>query len=77
MECNELAEHLTDFLEGQLGADETDAALAHLASCPRCEIVLDQTRAVIEAGRRHGRVLLDDEHRASLLAAIVNDTDAD
>lgn len=72
MTCDELADGLTDFLEGELSEAETDAALAHLASCSRCEVVLADTRAVIEAGRSHGRVTLTDDHRSDLLASVLD-----
>lgn len=58
MECDDLAEMLTDLLEGDVDADQETAALAHLASCEHCERILAGTRDVIDLAREHGRVSL-------------------
>ncbi len=71
MTCDDLAERLTDFLEGELDDAQTDAAIEHVASCPRCETVLADTKLVIDAGRRHGRLHLDSDHQSELLASIL------
>jgi anti-sigma factor RsiW len=71
MECAELAEHLTDFLEGALDPDSEAAALEHLATCERCDAVLAQTRSVIDLAREHGRIGLEPGERDELLARIL------
>lgn len=63
MECEDLAEMLTDLLEGDVEADEEEAALAHLAACERCERVLAGTRDVIDLAREHGRAEIGTEDR--------------
>ena len=63
MDCEDLAELLTDLLEGDVDADQEAAALAHLASCESCERVLAGTRDVIEIAHEHGRVALDPDDR--------------
>ncbi len=72
MTCEELGELLTDFLEGELNGEQTDLAVAHLATCPRCEAVLSQTQNLIESSRDLGRVTLGSEHRSELLAFILD-----
>jgi len=40
MQCESLAEQLTDLMEGLLDEQTEAAALEHLASCSSCEQVL-------------------------------------
>lgn len=72
MECSEVAERLTDLMEGDLSEEEEAAALAHLASCPSCEAVLAETRDVERLARDHGRVELTAEDRERMLSSVVN-----
>ena len=72
MQCAELAEHLTDFLDGALDSAGEAAALEHLATCERCETVLAQSRSVIGLAREHGRVTLEPGERDQLLARILS-----
>lgn len=73
MECEELAENLTELMEGTLEESVEAAALDHLATCPACERVLAGTRTTVELLADHGRAELDAETRARLLGAIVED----
>lgn len=73
MECAELEEHLTEFLEGELDPAIEAVALEHLATCARCETVLAGTRSVMGLAARHGRVELADHERAELLGRILAD----
>ena len=66
MECEDLAEMLTDLLEGDVEEEQEAEALAHLASCGQCERVLAETRDVIDLAHEHGRVNLDAEDRARM-----------
>lgn len=66
MDCEHLAERLTDFLEGDLEEAEQRAAVEHLATCPACETVLSGTRDVMEVARDYGRVPLSDDDQARL-----------
>jgi anti-sigma factor (TIGR02949 family) len=34
--CQHVIEHLWDYLDGELSADEADGIAAHLAECGRC-----------------------------------------
>jgi len=70
MKCADLAANLTEFLEG--GLDAEAEALEHLASCDRCEMVLAQTRSVLDLSSRHGRLSLEPAERADLLERILD-----
>ncbi|HXY27248.1 MAG TPA: zf-HC2 domain-containing protein [Acidimicrobiales bacterium] len=74
MDCQTLFEHLTDFLEGSLTPEQEQLALEHLATCPRCETVLDQTREVTRLLAEHGRITLEGERRQELLHRILQST---
>ena len=56
MDCQTLADNLTDFLEGDLPESDEIAALEHLSSCNACEVVLAETRSVLQLAHDHGRV---------------------
>jgi len=71
MRCEDMAERLTDLMEGQLDPDEEAAALEHLAGCTHCETVLAETRDAVQLAQDHGRVELADEDRARMLDSIV------
>ena len=75
MDCEDVAERLTDLLEGELAADEESAALDHLATCTACETVLAGTRDVIGLAKQHGRVELSEESRADLWSRVVGEAD--
>jgi anti-sigma factor RsiW len=51
MDCQELVELVTDYLEGALPPSERARFEAHVASCPGCEIHLEQVRATIAVTR--------------------------
>lgn len=70
MGCDDLAERITDMLEGDLEADEEAAALDHLATCERCELVLAETRNVIELSHEHGQAHVTNADRKRLFAQI-------
>ena len=72
MDCSELEANLTDFLDGVLDADAEAAALEHLATCDRCEVVLAETRSVIMLASRHGRTELAPGEREELLRQILS-----
>jgi anti-sigma factor RsiW len=47
--CKEIVELVTDYLDGALPADSRRRFDEHLASCPFCQIYLDQMRQTIRA----------------------------
>lgn len=71
MDCQALFENLTDFLEGSLTPEQEEMALEHLAGCPQCDRVLDQTREVARLVAVHGRAVLDGDRRQELLSSIL------
>lgn len=73
MRCDELAERLTDFLEGDLGAADETAAIEHLATCEACETVLAGTRDVMDVAANHGRVTLSSDDRERLWGRVVGE----
>jgi anti-sigma factor RsiW len=73
MRCADLAERLTEFMEGELSPDEESAALEHLASCEHCETVLSETRDVVNLARDHGRPELTEPDRARMLDSITSE----
>lgn len=75
MRCNDVAERLTDLMEGALPEAEEAAALEHLASCNRCETVLSETRDVVELAKEHGRVSLSAEDRSRMLSLVLDVVD--
>lgn len=70
MRCEELAERVTDLMEGDLGPDDEAEALEHLASCEHCERVLAETQAVVRLTREHGRETVDAADRRRLFDEI-------
>lgn len=72
MKCNDVAERLTDLMEGALPEEEEAAALEHLASCNRCETVLSETREVVELAKEHGRVSLSTDDRSRMLSSVLD-----
>lgn len=73
MNCQTLAAHLTDFLEGDLSPDEESAALEHLSTCNACEIVLAETRSVTQLAHDHGRVPLTNDDRSRMLDGVLRE----
>jgi anti-sigma factor RsiW len=49
MDCNELVELVTDYLEGRLEPGEIERFDAHLEECDGCATYLEQMRATISA----------------------------
>lgn len=73
MDCEQLADRLTDLMEGDLDETDETAALEHLASCERCEAVLAGTHAAADLARKHGRIELSDADRDRMLGAVFTD----
>ncbi len=70
IDCIEVVEQVTDYLEGVLDEVTTAEIEAHLALCDPCRIYLDQMRATV---RLLGHVPVDtltDEAKSDLLVAV-------
>lgn len=69
MACQELVEHITDYLEGALSERDRRRFEAHLADCPLCTEYVRQFRAIIDTAGRVSAEELPPETREGLLAA--------
>ena len=49
MDCNELVEVITSYLEGDLPPADRERFDAHLKDCPYCVIYLEHMRATLRA----------------------------
>jgi anti-sigma factor RsiW len=49
MDCNELVEVITDYLDGAMPAEDAARFDEHLGECPGCTIYLEQMRQTITA----------------------------
>jgi hypothetical protein len=52
MSCSELADAVTAYLEGALAPADREKLEEHSAGCPRCRLLVAQSRAVVESLRR-------------------------
>ncbi len=68
--CDELDALLPEFLDGTVTDDQRDAALAHLATCDACTVVITEMRGVGALFRQHGRLQLPDAARARIRAQL-------
>lgn len=49
--CKSFLEDLNDYLEGEVADDLRTSLEAHLAKCPNCWVVFDETRKTVEIFR--------------------------
>jgi anti-sigma factor RsiW len=69
MSCQELAELVTEYLEGTLPADDQERFEEHLETCPRCQTYLEQMRQTIRMLGQLPAETISPEARGQLLAA--------
>ena len=69
LDCQELVELVTDYLEDALPAEERARFDAHLVPCDGCRNYLEQIRTTIELTGRLTPEQLDPEAEAALLGA--------
>lgn len=69
LECRELVELVTEYLEGMLPHEERTRFELHLAICPGCAAYLRQLRGTVAAAGRLSEDSLPDETRERLLTA--------
>ena len=67
--CNQVVEMVTDYLEGDLSADERAQLEQHLVICDPCVHYIDQSRLTVEALRRLPRDPVAPAARNALLEA--------
>ncbi len=80
MRCEDLAEKLTEFLEGELEPELEEEAIEHLATCNHCEVVLAETREVTRLAHDHGRAVVgavDRERMFDEIASRLRSSDTD
>lgn len=68
MTCKELVELVTDYLDGALAIEARRRFDEHLATCPYCEIYLEQMRQTIRAVGHLPRESMSGEALDTLLA---------
>ena len=68
MDCHQLVEAITDYLEGALPAEERAALDEHLAVCPDCRTYLEQMRQTIRLAGRITEASIPAAGRGELLA---------
>jgi len=66
MECNELVQYLSDYIDQNLEEDLVEAAQEHLATCENCRVVLDTTQKTIFLYRDQGKRTIPAERRQRL-----------
>ena len=74
LDCNEVVELVTEFLDGALRADERDSVVAHLEQCDGCGAYLAQVRATVLALGQVQDPPIDEQFRNRLLAAFREST---
>lgn len=68
MNCREFRTHLPPYVDGELRVDETAAAGAHIAECPRCRELAERERQFRQLLRRQPQESAPAEVRARILA---------
>jgi anti-sigma factor RsiW len=69
MDCNELVELVTDYLDGALDADTKARFESHLGDCDGCENYLQQFRETVQTVGKIRGDELDPAFRSRLLTA--------
>jgi anti-sigma factor RsiW len=69
MDCNELVELVTAYLDGSLDTDERARFDMHLVECDGCENYLKQFRATVDTIGRVDKETIDPAFRDRLLDA--------
>jgi anti-sigma factor RsiW len=70
LNCNELVELVTDYLDGALDEETGHRVADHLAGCDGCTTYVEQIRQTVTTlGSSPAEVELTDEARDALLAA--------
>jgi len=69
MDCRELVEAITAYLDGTLPDADQHRFENHLANCPYCTEYLEQMRTTVARLRRLDHITLSDDARERLLVA--------
>jgi HEAT repeat protein len=49
MDCNTIEQHIVDYLDGQMSAEESQNIKNHIASCDNCKAIYNETKALFSA----------------------------
>jgi len=66
MECNQLVQYLSDYIDQNLEEELVEAAQEHLATCQNCRVVLDTTQKTIFLYREQGKRTIPADRRQRL-----------
>jgi anti-sigma factor RsiW len=69
LDCNEVVELITDYLEGTLDPGTAEEVERHLAECPGCATYVEQIRQTVAALGRLPGTSLSADAQSGLLAA--------
>lgn len=69
LDCNQVVELATDYLEGRLDAATVQRVREHLAECPGCDTYLEQIRQTVRALGRVPVDTLSPQAQADLMSA--------
>jgi anti-sigma factor RsiW len=70
MTCDDLITYLSAYLDNELDTELASAAREHLATCERCQIVLNTTEGVIALGHRQQVRILPAARRERLFVRL-------
>jgi anti-sigma factor RsiW len=76
LDCNEVVEMVTDYLEGVLDPETTQDFERHLGECPGCVAYVEQMQATIAMVGRIEQPEVPDEVVESLVAIFRNEAGA-
>ncbi len=68
--CKSFLDEMTDYLDGDLPRDLRASLEAHLAKCPECWVVLDETRHTVEIVQNFDCHPLPEDVKGRLIDAI-------
>ena len=68
--CKSFLEDMSDYLDGDIPAELRAMLEAHLAKCPDCWLVLDETRRTVEVFQTYGCRPLPEDVRGRLADAL-------
>lgn len=71
--CEDLVNHLSDYLDNELDEQLSRAAQEHLQTCENCQVVLDTTRQTILLYKQNSIIELPSSRRNQLFKQIVGE----
>lgn len=70
MECKDLVQYLSDYIDNNLDEALTQEAREHLATCENCRVVLDTTQQTIYLYREQGKRVIPAARRERLFTQL-------